>query len=118
MVNRGYGGRGHRNMYYQTGLPGWMRFGYSPGWQGRSPTGLGPAASFLKTGRWPTPPAQGYRQTMGPGPVPGATYGVPSAPQVTKEQEFGVLQSQARSIKSQLEQIEARIAELETEAQE
>ncbi len=26
--------RGHRHMYYLTGLPGWMRFGYSPGWGG------------------------------------------------------------------------------------
>jgi hypothetical protein len=25
------GGYGHRNMYRLTGLPGWMRFGYSPG---------------------------------------------------------------------------------------
>ena len=30
------GGRGggfrHRNWYYATGLPGWVRFGYSPAW--------------------------------------------------------------------------------------
>ncbi len=24
------GGRGWRNMFYATGLPGWMRFGYTP----------------------------------------------------------------------------------------
>ena len=40
--------RGHRRMYQLTGLPGWMRFGFSPGWWGRSSTGLGPTASFLK----------------------------------------------------------------------
>ena len=45
----------HRWMYYATGLPGWMRFGYSPGWVGRSPSGLGPAAEYIMTGRWPTP---------------------------------------------------------------
>jgi len=26
----GGGGRGHRNMYYATGLPGWARFGRMP----------------------------------------------------------------------------------------
>lgn len=44
----------HRNMYHLTGLPGWMRFGYSPGWVGRSPLGLGPCAQFLMTGRFPS----------------------------------------------------------------
>ncbi len=37
------GGYGHRNMYYATGLPGWVRFGYSPGWGG-----LPPAAQYLQ----------------------------------------------------------------------
>ncbi|MBC8182623.1 DUF5320 domain-containing protein [candidate division KSB1 bacterium] len=26
----GGGGRGHRNMYYYTGLPGWVRYGEAP----------------------------------------------------------------------------------------
>lgn len=31
---RGYGGggRGRRNRYYATGLPGWARAGYAPAW--------------------------------------------------------------------------------------
>ena len=47
-------------MYYLTGVPGWMRFGYSPGWVGRSPTGLPPTAQYLmQTGQVPQPyPAQ------------------------------------------------------------
>ena len=28
----GRGGRGYRHWYYATGLPGWIRFGYAPGW--------------------------------------------------------------------------------------
>ena len=28
----GGGGRGWRHWYYATGLPGWARAGYSPGW--------------------------------------------------------------------------------------
>lgn len=27
------GGRGWRNMYYATGLPGWVRAGYLPAWR-------------------------------------------------------------------------------------
>jgi len=32
------GGRGWRNMYYATGMPGWARYGYAPAW------GMPPAA--------------------------------------------------------------------------
>ena len=118
------GGRGYRRMYQLTGLPGWMRFGFSPGWSGRSPTGLGPTASFLMTGQWPTPQAQAYWQAMQAGQAPylayggaptGAMPGVSSfAPQVTPEQELNFLKKQADMAKGQLEQIETRIRDLET----
>jgi len=62
-------------MYQLTGLPGWMRFGFSPGWIGRSPTGLGPCASFMMTGQWPTPQAQAYWQAMQAGQAPYPYYG-------------------------------------------
>ena len=120
------GGRGNRWMYQLTGLPGWMRFGFSPGWQGRSPTGLGPGASYLMTGQWPTPQAQSYWQAMQAGQAPYPAYGAPAAagappapgaapfaPQVTHEQELGFLKSQADAIKGQLEQIESKVRELE-----
>lgn len=126
------GGHGYRNMYYLTGLPGWMRFGFSPGWAGRSPTGLGPAANYLMTGQWPTPQAQAYWQDMqagqapypafsGPGTMPygfsqppGAAPGMaPFAPQASPEQELSFLKDQASILKDQLEQISSRIKELE-----
>jgi hypothetical protein len=44
--------------------------------------------------------------------VPGAS---PYAPQMTREQELDFLKSQAEAIKEELEQIDARIKELETE---
>jgi len=96
------GGHGNRYMYYLTGLPGWMRFGFSPGWLGRSPTGLGPAASYLMTGQWPTP------QT--PGTTPGIA---PFAPGAGPEQELSFLKNQAGALKSQIDQINSRIKELE-----
>ncbi len=53
-------GHGYRNMYYQTGLPGWMRRGYSSGWRG-----LPPGVQYLRqTGQLED--AQRYfRQNLG-----------------------------------------------------
>lgn len=95
----------HRNMYYLTGLPGWMRFGYSPGWVGRSPSGLGPCAQYLTTGQWPTPQMQQAWQA-GAGPA-GPGFQPPAGQQV----DF--LRNQAEMLRQQLEQINARIQELE-----
>jgi len=77
----------HRYMYYATGLPGWMRFGFSPGWVGQSPTGMGPGATYLTTGMWPTPQAQSFWQSMQAGqmPYPGGT--VPGYPQAAGGQQ-------------------------------
>ena len=126
------GGYGNRYMYYLTGLPGWMRFGFSPGWLGRSPTGLGPAASYLMTGQWPTPQAQGYWQAMQTGGAPYPSFGgwgggpyafarpagtapgaASFAPWQDPEQELSFLKNQASALKSQIDQINSRIKELE-----
>ncbi|NLO74313.1 MAG: hypothetical protein GX100_09445 [candidate division WS1 bacterium] len=107
----------HRNMYYMTGLPGWMRFGYSPGWVGRSPSGLGPCAEYLMSGAWPTPQMAGAWDNMQAGqapagpmgyqqPWPGAMGGVPA-------NQLSWLQQQAQMLQQQLEQINAEIARLE-----
>lgn len=45
-------------------------------------------------------------------PAPGA---MPFAPQMTKEQELDFLKNQAEAIKGQLEQIDARMREMESE---
>jgi hypothetical protein len=42
----------NRNMYNATGLPGWMRFGCSPGWAGRG-GGMGPCAQYMMAGQAP-----------------------------------------------------------------
>lgn len=111
------GGHGHRWMYYATGLPGWMRFGFSPGWLGRSATGLGPAAEYLMTGQWPTPQ---MAAAWGAGPwatgAPAAgtmPYGTPVSGTMAPEQELAMLRSQAEALKGQLDQIANRIEELE-----
>ncbi len=116
-------GNRHRYMYYATGLPGWMRFGYSPGWLGVSPTGMGPAASYLTTGQWPTPQMAAAWQArqfgmaptgqypMGTGPMPPGTGDYPMSP----DQELQFLKDQAQMLAQQLEQISSRIDEIEKE---
>ncbi len=104
------GGRGNRYMYYLTGLPGWMRFGFSPGW-GTLP----PGAQYLMTGSWPTWQANWAWQNMPQAQrgqfLPFDPYGVS---QLTKEQELQLLKQQAEALKAQLEQIEKRVQELES----
>ncbi|MRG77255.1 MAG: hypothetical protein C5S33_05770 [ANME-2 cluster archaeon] len=92
---------GHRNMYYATGLPGWMRLGYSPGWVGRSPGGLPPTVQYLRTGTWQTPLPQAQWQ--------GMQTGIPAMPE---QQELSMLESQAAMLEQQLEQIKKRLEEL------
>lgn len=113
----------HRNMYNLTGLPGWMRFGYSPGWVGRSPTGLGPAASYLMTGQWPTPQMQAAWQAgpgswgLGGGWQTGQTgpagVGPWAAAQPNPDQEKQWLQNQAQALQQQLDQLNQRLSELQ-----
>jgi hypothetical protein len=102
------GGRGRRNMYHLTGLPGWMR-GMGPG---------GPCAQYLMSGQWPTPQMQAAWQAMQAGQAPAPGWGPEGAapwggPGVTRDQELSMLTQQADWLKSQLDSISARIAELE-----
>ena len=101
----------HRNMFYATGLPGWMRFGYSPGWVGRSASGLGPCAQFLMSGQWPTPQTGAAWQAMqAGGPMPMWGPG-PVAPDPQTQLQF--LRSQATMIEQQLEALRQQIAAIE-----
>ncbi|HHF99015.1 DUF5320 domain-containing protein [Candidatus Aerophobetes bacterium] len=108
----------HRYMYYATGLPGWMRFGFSPGWLGASPTGMGPGATYLLTGRWPTPQAQAAWQAMQTGGTPYAGATPPSyfpqpGAQPSKEEQLQFLRNQAEYLRQELEKIKEQIDRLE-----
>ena len=119
-------GHRHRYMYYMTGLPGWMRFGFSPGWLGRSPTGLPPTAQWLmQSGLLPqymqwlqtNVPTTVPPTTMPPAPQTGmqttpAPFPMPFAPQFTEEQEKQMLEQQIPMLESQLEAIRKRLEEL------
>ncbi len=92
-------GYGHRNMYYLTGQPGWMRLGYSPGWAVRSRSGLGPCAEYVLTGRWPA----------------AASPLAPPAAQGGFAGELELLKAQAERMEQTLAQIRERIDQLEKE---
>ena len=110
---------GYRHMYYLTGLPGWMRYGYSPGWGG-----MPPGATYMMTGQWPTLQSQEYWQMMQSGHAPYPWYGPdmayaypgfppPPSPTMTQEQELELLKNQAQFLTQQIEHIDARIKEME-----
>ena len=93
-------------MYYLTGLPGWIRFGFSPGWLGRSPTGLPPTAQWLlQSGLLPQ--YMQYLQTTAPMPL-----GAPVTPTYSKEQEKEMLEQQVKALEEQIGAINKRLKEL------
>jgi len=104
-----------------------------PGLDGTGPRGMGPmtGGGWGLCGPWGFGRGVGFGRGFGPGrgygfgwrapyanPYAGAVpygYGVggPYAPQMTKEEELDLLKNQAQEVKSQLDQIEARIKDLE-----
>ena len=90
-----------RNMYYLTGQPGWMRLGYSPGWVGRSASGLGPCATYLTTGQWPA------AQTPAPfSPFAAAAGIAPEAQVDLLKNHASLLEQQLAALKSQIDTLE------------
>jgi len=87
------GGRGWRNWYYATGLPGWARAAQGiPAWGGGvSPYAYGGAAG------------------------PYAYSGAPFAPGLTAQQELDGLKGQAEYLEDSLDGIKKRIEELESQ---
>lgn len=96
-------------MYYLTGLPGWLRFGFSPGWLGRSPTGLPPTAQWLQQSGLLPQYMQDLQKEIPMAPPPG---GKPFAPTYTKDQEKQMLEYQIKALKGQTEAINKRLKEL------
>lgn len=97
---------GYRWMYQMTGLPGWMRFGYSPGWGG-----MPPGAQFLmQSGLMPQ--FWSWMQSRMPSPVWPMSPFMAYPPGMPVEQEAELLKGQAQMLERQLEAIRKRIEEL------
>lgn len=114
------GQHGHRNMFRLTGMPGWMRFGYSPGWNGMPPgaqylseTGqLDQAVDWFQqqAGSEPQKTTQQPQQT--PVSAGQAQPVQPSQPQISKEQEIQMLKQQAQGLEQQIDRIREKIEQL------
>jgi len=124
---RGFGRGGGWGFGFRGSSPPWPYVGLGRG-------GL-PRCGYFFSGAAGMPAPPGYPSYGGPGAMPyggmaypgampygyaGAPMGAvpgasPYAPQMTREQELDFLRSQAEAMKGQLEQIDARIKELETE---
>ena len=137
----GFGGRGFRGGGWGFGFrgssPPWPFIGLGRG-------GL-PRCGYFLSGAAGAPIPPGYPSYAGPGAVPyyggsapsygmmsgapapggygvpgampqyGGTAAYPYAPQMTREEELDFLRNQAEAIREQLEQIDTRTKELETE---
>lgn len=111
------GQHGHRNMFYATGLPGWMRFGYSPGWGGMPPgaqylqqTGQLPQAMNWVSQQANSQPAQTFQTTQQPVQPQQALPQVSAQP--SREQEIRMVEDQIKTLENQIAQIKARIDQL------
>ncbi len=109
-------GWGFRHMYYLTGLPGWVRFGYSPGWGA-----LPPGAYYLLYGQWPTPQMQAWWDAYQSGQLAWPGAGMPYAygyPPASAEDELKWLKNQQEVLSKELERIQQRIEELSRKTDE
>ncbi len=99
-----------RNMFHMTGQPGWMRFGYSPGWGGMPPG----AQYLIQTGQMPV-----FQAWMGKQVPDAPWWGAASPPWATqgasREDEIAWLTAQAESLEAQLAEIKRRVDELSQE---
>jgi len=102
-------------MFYLTGLPGWIRFGFSPGWLGVSPSGLPPTAAWLiSTGMMPQFLRSVYSQYSQSLPSLQGTFPLtPGAMPFPATNELEFLKKQKEILESQLKEIEKRLKELE-----
>lgn len=99
------GGHGYRHMYYATGLPGWVRFGRSPGWGG-----LPPAAQYLRD----TGQLDAFLAAL---PEQGGSFGSPWGRPATwsKEEKVAALQAQREALQRSLDDITQRIEAMKNE---
>ena len=107
--------RGGWGFGFRGSAPPWPYVGLGRGGLPRCWYFLGPMGAPVSPGYWQSPyPSYGEAWGMpyGASATPGTT---PFDPQVTKDQELDFLRSEAEAVNEQLEEIETRIRDLETE---
>ena len=111
----GFGFRGGWGFGFRGSSPPWPYVGLGRGglprcWYYLGPMGA-PASSGYGQAAYP-PHAGAWDVPYGAAATPGA---MPFAPQMTREQELDFLRNEAEAIGEQLEEIESRIREVESE---
>ena len=107
-----------RGRGFGRGSGGGMGFGFrgsSPPWHyvGRGRGGLPRCGYYLGGAGVPAPrPYQSQPFDTG---IPSATRYAPYAPRMTREEELNYMKDQAEAIKGQLDEIESRMHDLETD---
>lgn len=106
----------HRWVYQMTGLPGWMRYGFSHGWRGGYPSIMGFGPRYLRLGSHPPIPQD--QTTLSPDQntvLPGfsSLYDPWGMAVLTPEEELNFMKIEAEQLEDQLYAIEKRIKELE-----
>jgi len=113
----------HRWIYHMTGLPGWLRYGFSPFWRGRNPANTGYIHRYFGPGTAPpylhmtkytpqerTPASTGQNATL---PGFSSLYDPWGMAVLTPEEELNFMKIEAEQLEDQLFTIEKRIKELE-----
>lgn len=113
----------HRWIYQMTGLPGWLRYGFSPGWRGRNPSNIGynlrdlgpnaapPYSHLTKNFPQEQKPLSTDQNTTLPGF--SSLYDPWGMAVLTPEEELNFMKIEAEQLEDQLYAIEKRIKELE-----
>jgi len=104
---RGYGQRGGMGFGFRGSSPPWP-------YVGRGRGGL-PRCGYFLSGAAGKPMAGSFQQPPFYAATPNVTGASPFVPPMTKEEELNSLKGEAGAIKEQLEQVEARMHELESE---
>lgn len=108
----GFGFRGGSGFGFRGSSPPWPYVGLGRGGLPRCWYPQGPVGAPVAPGYWQPPYGGPSAMPYGGAAAPGAT---PFAPRMTREEELDFLRNEAQAVKEQLEEIEARIRNLETE---
>jgi hypothetical protein len=106
---RGFGRRGGWGFGFRGSSPPWPYIGLGRG-------GLPRCGYFLSSAGAPAP--WSYQPPPFNTGMPATLGYAPYTPQMTREEELNYLRDQAEAVKEQLEQIEARMRDLESEQKE
>jgi len=107
---RGYGQRGGMGFGFRGSSPPWP-------YVGRGRGGL-PRCGYFLSGAAGVPMASSFQQPLFHATTSPAAGASPFAPPMAKEEELSSLKGEAEAIKVQLEQIEAKMRDLENEKRE